>query len=269
MGKLKIRSTSDIEQVKRSILLVGPPGSGKTYFWLTCPSPFGIIFDRNMGTLMNELGIPYVIPESVRQYKTEILPAVQNRKLTELVREIDGFEDYTVQTVVEDSGTSKGYFIRDSLTDNDKRVMERDLWQDYLGTYRTSTHVMTGATRPMPSSPDRECYNYILTCHEKIVTDEKGNVVDITTMLEGQYKTGILQEFDCVFVTEAKSKSSPEGGRSVRWQMWTVPPDKHRTVLDRVGGKRYNTLPPKVPNDYNELAKLWGLGDNQTRRTEK
>jgi hypothetical protein len=271
---LPIISTDEISKTGTSVVYWGPSLSGKTHCGLTWPGPFVIQWDTNSDTLEKFPHIPYIrpgigLPESrknwtpVRHFITDIVPAIQNRKLTELVRQMPGFEDYKVETVFLDSFTSMAMAIKHDWQGSAGNKMGYDGWENYLTRLTDWTVFMVGATKPDAYDPNKECYNFVASVHETLLTNDAGNVIDVKPSVQGAFQAHMLGHFENVFFTKCipEDQKARDGvlERVAKYWIYTVPPDSWRVCGDRIGGGRYKKLPAKMGGTYLELAKAWGL----------
>jgi hypothetical protein len=245
---------------------------GKTTHAMSFPNPLVYNFDPNSASITKQnKRCPFV---QVRTYKqmVALAQAAANHELTELVRALypDEFGDYTVETLVTDSSTGQGNLVEEHLETldfttktgaydgNKKYDMKLLLLNQY---YRQIQHARERV-------PGKESYMHVVTIHEKIRTDEKGNTLEINADITGRFGKLIFQQNDANFFCELQL---PEvlGDKSgkvmqnapLKACVRSVPHTKwHAGVGDRVGGLgRYGKLPPYLYPPPNDKGGLWSI----------
>ena len=238
---------------RKSVLYWGPEKTGKTFLALTWPNPLMIQLDHNWATLQGHPGVPVIAPGSVRDLTTNILPAIRNRQLTELVRsKLEGFSEYTVETIIIDSYTALDGIHQEELTGAGK--MEFSHWATHKRMYEQLTQGCASATKTLASQPG-ETYNFIATVHETIDKDEEsGRVLAIWPSVDGSFKKSMRQYFDAVLITDFKLEKQPKGPPKGNFFVHTSPPDSFRKC--GIGGKGLK-FPAHCQGDYTSLMKHW------------
>jgi hypothetical protein len=214
----------------------------------TWPDPIIIAFDPNQATLdkfVRAGKVKKIVPRDWNQFKTEIIPAIQNRVLD-------------CRTVGVDSWS----FAFDWCVDHYKRmgVKGYDLWGNVYEDARSMLNICLNSTVSDPSDPSKRTYNFLGSVHERIDTDADGNVVSVEPAAPGQARTIIGRMFNTVLIPTITTTYDGTGQRVVEYKCWSVAPDAFRAAGDGVGGEGgYNTLPPKVDGTYSGLCAAWGV----------
>ena len=274
-SKLQVYNTSQVVKPRVTCAYMGREKTGKTHNALSWPNPLMINLESNLATMLKFEGIPFVLPggpgasfsEQVASWHRDIIPMIQNRQLTEFVRTMEGFEQYTVETIVIDSFTSIGTAFRQQLTRGGLQKMEFAEWAQYLSWFTGDTKTVLDAAAPMLGHEDeRESYNVVITVHENHIFDSNSHLIKIVPLIEGQFKDNLLSRFDVVLIADSLTEriggdGSDKLDRRVRYFCHTVSPDKYRRAGDGLGGGggKYNQLPPQLVGTFPELAKAWGL----------
>lgn len=235
---------------------------------MSWPNPLFICMDPNLGTLDERPDIPRIIPESWDQLEGAILPAIRQRRLTEMVRgftlpdESKPWEDYTVQTVVLDSFTHLGVLIKSELTKDGDKDMGYEGWDKYQGRLKKTSRVLTQSALYKPNA---ETYNAIGTIHEKVIFNEKGDLKAVEPTLQGGGGGDFFWSHWSNILACKKTLKQKGGGNQKEmipsYVCYSVPPDKFRSVVLDTSQK----LPPVLENGgtYPELAKFWN--DSSTK----
>jgi hypothetical protein len=276
-ANLKFYSTSELPEGGDTVLYWGREKTGKSHNMATWPGVLFIHFALNPDTVKKFPDVPVLFPEGrtyrerLKWFHFSVLPAIQNRKMTQLVREsIPGFADYTVKTIALDDYTCLGQHCKMVLAgagdaDQPDRVTKIDYegWNQYLAWLLNDTTMLLGSAAPYLPDPSRECYNFVAAVHERDSYDDTGSIVKITPSIDGQFKDDLASKFGLVLVTDSRSFTYPkghprEGQRDVEYFCHTIPPDRYR----KAGGGR-GKLPAKVVGTYPELQKAWNKKENE------
>lgn len=215
-------------------ILVGGPGTGKSQFAASCPTP-GYVFDCDNGIISyKKLDFTY------SQF------ANTNLGFIDFQREFNAVEkearEGKYQTVVLDSATTLSFMAMErALTIDPKRsAVQGPLWNVHYGMVK---NLIESIFKRLTSLP---C-NVVVICHKEIVKNEEdGSVVGIQPLLTGKLSENIPMLFDEVYYTLTQSK----GGKS-EWWMQTVPRGL-TSARSRISG-RDHILPDLIPNDYNAI----------------
>ena len=255
-----IRSSSDIEQLRVSVLYQGRGGTGKTTCALSFPSPLVFHFDLNEGTIMNYPGVPMVSP-TWEELREVWLPAITTRKLTELVQDDARFSDYTVQTIVLDSLTAFCDANFNELSNEGYKDLGYDGWGMYYTRVQKLLAAACGATK---AKRGLETYNVAATIHEDTKKDDKGNVKSIQPAVQGRMSNFLDTYFTTHLLTDHRKAKNPDGtmktGGEMEFVCYTTSQGHRKCKPDQIGtGERFQALPAVVGGSYSDLARLWGL----------
>ena len=264
--KTKILSSSTIEQKRIALLEFGEQDTGKSYCALTFPDPFVMYFDTNLSTLRKFKDIPFVTPTTWLEIERDILPAIRNRKLSELVGR-------KVQTIVVDSLTFFNAMRQAELTSRGKMEMTNIHWSELYASLHALVQSGAQATKPLSGNPDAETYHFVCTVHKTMRAGKKGENPKIVPTVDGQMRDQLPSFFDAVLSFDSRSvaKSVPMGdGKPAKTVYtkerfaWTIDPDTLTKTKNHVGPIAHMIIPT-----YDTLAKSWGLdGTTQTTPTE-
>ena len=235
----------DPTESKRTVLLKGLSGSGKTESALSFPGPLTVIHtDRNFATLNAAVArgvkVDPIPVSSWKDYEQVIVPAIANRELdcqTVVVDTVDFLLDLMWREI---QGT------RSKLTQPD--------WGTGLTQASQTTFSITSAAHAVPG---RRSYNIVFNCHLKNVTNEDGGLVRIAPALKGAFEAAIENYFDYVLLLEAGVTTTivgtpPVAKKDRKFIVYTVPPTPLHTCK---GG----SLPAEVviPNGRGLYETLW------------
>lgn len=273
-----IQSTSHISQLNVSVLYQGPPGEGKTTYALSWPNPFVLYFDKNLGTLRDFPGIPFVTPQTWQEVDQVWIPAIQNRRLTELVQ---GFVDdngqhpypnYKVRTLVIDSFTNFVNMNVLELGDGGAKSLGYDGWDTYYGRINRLMTATTASAIYNPKRPTQESYHVVGTIHEDNQRDEKGNLTGIKPSVQGKMANHFTSYWDTVLLTDtsvdvvevpSNDKSKPATkSRLKNHFVWATDPSPLRK--SKVSREFAKLLPRTLAGDFatiNKYIKLEGPVD--------
>ena len=237
---------------KRSTLLWGPSQTGKTHCAMTWPSPFFIYFDPDTQTLEGTASrVPFIHVPDLKTME-QIAEDVRHGRMTELVRTLPGFEDYTVQTVVLDSASALGRMVDDEQKDNGVVGIPRwDAKKQQL--HKIFLHLIAGSKW----SAAREQYYLVVTAHEAEKTDSEGNVREVVTSISGKFGEELFQYFSDIILTRRTSGQNP------KFHARTSAPNAH---YKSVGMRAINNPPPVLEQGatYPELARYWYASKEKT-----
>ena len=230
------------------VFVVGVPGSGKSYFAASFPTP-GFIFDFSSGILLYR-GLDF----DYEQYPMGPQGWVKFEKDCLFIEK----KVATGCDIPERDWKTKGKFatvIVDDLTAMQLVCMERALQLDpkrnpaggpmWNVHFQMVRNLMEGKLRRIIDLP---C-NIVFIAHMDIITDkESGETLAIEPLLVGQLSKIMPGYFDEVYFTTTKR----EGGEN-KWYVQTVPIGM-KQARSRLSG-RDRLLPDFFQNDYPELMK--------------
>ena len=254
--KFPILNTNTIEQNRLALLFFGESDTGKTYSALTFPNPFVVYFDTNLSTLRKVDNVPFMTPASWLEIERDILPAIRNRRLSELVGR-------KVETVIFDSLTFFNSMRIAELTNKGKMEMANTQWSDLYANINAVVRAGADATRPLSGRPDAETYHFICTVHKTVRMDKKGAVIKVAPTVDGQMRDQLYSFFDAVLVFDSQTvpKQIPqEGNRPPKTVYekerfaWTVDPDTLTKTKNHIG-----TIPAKIIPTYANLTAFWPM----------
>lgn len=252
LGSVHVQSTNSPAPERLTVLVQGPPKTGKTHLWTTFPRPFAIYYDPNLATLSKFPGISYCTPTSYSELAMSVLPEIQHRKLD-------------ADTIVLDSAS----FLADRLLNElqgGRPKLDHSGWGLLLSRLSSTMNILVDAARPLPGRPDARSYHIVVTVHERAEQTEQGGLVKVTPAISGSFRDSIARYFNTVLLsaieTQLVQQPQPGGGtkavREARYLVHTVPPDDFHHCGDGVGGGKYRVLPPKLENTYGALTAAWG-----------
>jgi hypothetical protein len=229
------------------IMSVGPPGSGKSIFGSTFPTP-GFIFDF-ANSIISYKGLDF----DYEQYEASPLGWVKCEKdintLVKCLKEGKSFPEKDKPQV------DKQYqsVIVDDLSAMTDACMERAM---QINPQRSDTNgpvwnIHYSMVRNLMEGRLRQIYNLncniLFIAHVEYIRDQKtGNILGVEPMLTGALPVKIPGMFDEVYYHVTKR----EGGDTT-WLMQTVPVG-FNNARSRLSGK-LRELPDLLPNDYNEV----------------
>ena len=261
--KTKILSSSTIEQKRIALLEFGEQDTGKSYCALTFPDPFVMYFDTNLSTLRKFKDIPFVTPTTWLEIERDILPAIRNRKLSELVGR-------RVQTIVVDSLTFFNAMRQAELTSRGKMEMTNIHWSELYASLHALVQSGAQATKPLSEKPEAETYHFVCTVHKTMRAGKKGENPKIVPTVDGQMRDQLYSFFDAVLCFDSQSVAKSvaiEPGKPHKTVYekqrfaWTVDPDAMTKSKNHIG-----VIDAKIIPTYDTLSKAWGL-DGQARAT--
>lgn len=261
--KIKILSTDNIKQNRVALLFWGESDTGKTFSALTFPNPFVVYFDTNMSTLRKFPGVPFMTPASWLEVERDIIPAIKNRRLSELVGR-------KVETVIFDSLTFYNSMRVAELSNRGKMEMSNLHWSELYAGLNGLCWAGANATKPLSDKPDAETYHFICTVHKTTRMGKKGEVLKVAPTVDGQMRDQLHSFFDAVlcFDSQSVARTLPsEGGRPGKTVYekqrfaWTVDPDTFTKAKNHIG-----PIPAKIIPTYESLCAYWHL-DGRTPAT--
>jgi hypothetical protein len=244
----------------KNVCYWGTQKTGKTFYACSYPNPVCIVLDPNLGTLNEHPHIPQLIPESWDQIERDILPAIKQRRMTELLQASGNpaWQDYEVQTIIVDSYTHLAMLIKSELTYDSDKEMGYDGWDKYQARLKKVLRTHTQAALPLPGKP---FYHAVGTIHEKWMTNEKGEIQGCGPAIQGSANETFFSFWSAILATDKRVTETGAGIQKttkVEYFCHTIPPDRHRKeVVDPTG-----ELPPKTGGRYEDLMKHWTKKDN-------
>jgi len=216
------------------VLVVGPPGSGKSIFAASFPTP-GFVFDTANG-IQSYRGKDF----DYETYPKTGLGWVKFEKDSQVVKK--SVEEQKYKTVVIDDTTSLGDIAMERALQLDPKrsATGGPIWNIH---YMMVRNLVEGKLRQFV---DLKC-NIVLIAHMDIVTDqESGNIIAIQPLLTGQLAVRVPGSFDEVYYATTRRE-----GQVTKWLLQTSPIGL-KDARSRLSGKEH-LLPDFVPNDYDSL----------------
>lgn len=213
-------------------ILIGGPGSGKSQFAATCPTP-GYVFDCDDG-IVSYKGLDF----TYSQFPTSNLGFVDFQKEFAVVEKEAKAGAY--KTVVLDSATTLSFMAMErALTIDPKRnAVQGPMWNVHYGMVK---NLIESVFKRLTSWP---C-NVVVICHKEVIKNEEdGSIIGIQPLLNGKLAEQVPMLFDEVYYTLTTYK----GGKS-EWWMQTVPRGL-TAARSRISGREH-ILPDLIPNDHN------------------
>lgn len=240
-----------------SVLYEGPEKSFKTTYGLTWPDPFVFAFDANTATLMNQIGTRWYAPTTWREFATECVPTILNRKLA-------------AGTIVVDTVSSAcrlcEFEIAKDVGKHESGEFDRPEYRRLLMKTHNVFAQLCDAKKPRSDHPG---YHIVLLSHEREWYKQKkvrigageartDLVLDrVRPAIEGDFKNILPTLVDSVFGTRVRLN---EKTKTPQPYILTVPPDEYYFYGDGVGNAPgREPLPAEMPGDFASLAKAWGL----------
>lgn len=227
---------------RKSILLEGEPGTGKTYNALHMPGPILCIYADNNRMTLEMMGqerddITEVRVETWADFDPGLVNLIKNREL-----------DY--ETIVVDSIDALYAILVDKERGN-KTKLGFDEWANVLNTQRRVTFELTQSCRPQSGKRD---YNFIATAHLQAQTNADGNLVRYEPAIQGSFRNKIEAYFDLVLLADDETKFIQQPGQTQKVRqkscfIRTISPDNYHTCKAPI------TWPSRVAS-LDEIQKL-------------
>jgi hypothetical protein len=188
-----------------TVLVYGPPGSGKTYFAGTFPDPF---FLDCMGGMMT------VRAKNVAYH--------QPVDYDDLLQYVVGLGDTEFKTLVLDTATEAARIIMEKAIKGVREVPQLQDWQQTIERSRQLFRKLL----------DHEDKHVVVTCEEAIKQDEDTGKILTGPSLPGKLFLEAGALFDCVF----HLRSGTKPGTTEKQQMLlTKPEGLYQQVKNRIG----------------------------------
>ena len=252
-----VQTSSSIIMPRRAIAFFGDYDTGKTFAAFSFPDPFALYFDTNLSTVAKFPDVPFTTPLSWREVEETWIPALNNRRVSELVGK-------KVQTVIVDSVSFLNAARMEDLSRSGKMAMENLQWSELHANITQLLRAGGNATKPHPTLKDAETYHFVCTVHMRTQTDKKGQVIKVAPLIDGQAREQFFSFFDAVLVTDSQTVPRSvvvEEGKppKVLYEKqrfaWTVDPNQFTKTKNHIG-----PIPPRLaPFTYDVLAAHWGL----------
>lgn len=207
---------------RRSILLEGEPGTGKTFNVLQMPGPILCIYaDNNRMTLemiqQQRDDITEVRVETWADFDPGLINLIKNRELE-------------FETIVVDS-IDMLFAIRVDKERGNQTKLDFDNWANVLNTNRRVTFELTQACRPRENKRD---YNLVATIHIQAQTNKDGNLIKYEPSIQGSFRNKIESYFDLVLLADSETKyvQVPNQTQKIRKKtcfIRTISPDNYHT----------------------------------------
>lgn len=188
-----------------TVLVYGPPGSGKTYFAGTFPEPFFLDCQGGMMTV-----------------RAKNIAYIQPRDYQELLQYVVGLGDTDFQTIVLDTATEAARIVMEACTKGIREVPQLQDWQQTIERMRQLMRKML----------DIKNKHVVVTCEEAIQKDEDTGRILTGPSLPGKLFLEAGALFDCVF----HLRSGTKPGTTEKQQMLlTKPEGLYQQVKNRIG----------------------------------
>lgn len=236
--------------------LIGDNFCGKTTAALSFPG----VFFFNFGNASTLQGHSSPVPHAQISKSSEMLAMaeyVKAHRMTEVVRQIAGFEDYTVKTIVVDATTDMSQML--DLEISSAAKLERDEWSVKLNIENKFINKLIEGTRYRKGL---EQYYLVLISHFKPVYGDaggkKGVLLEYRHDISGSFYRSIKGLYDICLEMRADQETTADGsGNAIRSKrpkhsVWSVPSHSLKTFIgDRFGGRgqskgRFGKLPTEI-----------------------
>jgi len=227
--------TEEAEFIKAFV--VGPPGSGKSVFASTFPTP-GFIFDFGNG-ILSYRGLDF----DYEQYPTSPDGWVKFERDIPVVRKAVDDNKYT--TIIVDDLTAMGDLAMERALQLDPKRSPTNgpLWNVH---YQMVRNLMEGRLRQLINLSA----NLVFIAHQNYITDDKGALIDIQPLMVGQLAERFPGYFDEVYYTSTR-RIGVGNSTKTEWVIQTVPIGMKK-ARSRLSGKE-QLLPELIPNTYQDL----------------
>lgn len=168
---LTFHKTSESSLKRLTVLIYGPPGSGKTHFIGTFPKPFVLDCQGGMATLRHK-DVSYYAPTSYN----------------ELLKYATGLSDTDFETVALDTATEAARIIMDTAISGVREIPQMQDWLQTIERVRQLLRKFLDTKK-----------HVVVSCEESVDKDEDTGKILMSPSLPGKlkYEAGAL--FDCVF----------------------------------------------------------------------
>jgi len=181
-------NTQDLQPTNMTVLVVGPPKSGKTRFLGTWPKPFIYSFDGSITSLAGK-DIDYELFQDDDRYKPEAFM----KFVTHLDDKINAIQAGTDDTKT--IGLDNLTFLSRSLM-NYIQYMHRtiDKPPGFEGYRMFKSKMLDIITKARLSG-----VNLVATAEEKMDKDENTGEIETVPAIEGSYREEVVADFDMAF----------------------------------------------------------------------
>jgi hypothetical protein len=244
-----MQNTKDITMASdKRVLLIGPPGSGKSIMARSAPTPGFLIDTGGEATTYRGEDFDYeTIPRSslgwIKGTKilSELLKEKQPANYKPMIGKPDEIKDYKTYVLDNTTGLVEAAMERALVLDPTRDPSGGPMWNIH---YKFQTQIVTGFIRKFLELPG----NKIVCCHTEFKQEEGTGKMYFTPMLPGRLPDKIADSFDEVLYT------SPRAGQGgvTEFLVQTVLKGHYR-ARSRTSGKS-RELPDFIPNDWGYLT---------------
>lgn len=228
-------------QGNERILLVGPPGSGKTSLIATLPGKkFVYMFDSaGLNSLAGQdIDYEVYLPDRVRTDPVSLAKEAQKKSPPSTLKPVAADEWDAHFNEALDSGFFSQYDVVaiDSLTSFGERIMDKLLWingrfgqwphEDDYGPVMTT---ISNTIRTM--SRAQESGTFILTAHEELMQDDISKRILAQILTFGKLKYRMPTMFSEIYHCEGRAE-----GQHRKWIVQTVQDPRHPYIRSSIKG---------------------------------
>lgn len=237
---VRILTAETFGESKESIGYKGHPGTGKTSYLLSWPTPMKIAyFDTNIKTareaIKGGVDAEIFIFDTAKEFEDEFVRKVRLR-------------EYEAETIGVDTFSAMAGLLTTEIAGLGEN-MDRQKWGKVLTRLRSIAYDLTQSAIHIDGKPS---YNIVFTYH---LTDVmKGEVLQrISPKIQGAFKDELEAFIDTVLLCSSEISSTVINNKAVpskKFLCHSVPPDRYTTC--KGGG-----LPPTLSGDYATLVAEW------------
>lgn len=216
------------------VLIIGPPGTGKSVFASSFPTP-GFVFDFSGGiVLYRGLNFDYsqyaIAPQGWVQFESDF------REVSKSVSQ----GEYETVIFDDTTGLIDLAMERALQLDPKRNAAGGPLWNVH---YQMVRNLIEGKLRQLISM---NCNIVVLSHMDVVKDDETGAILEVKPLMTGQLAIRMPGYFDEVYYTAVRKE-----GDKVKYMVQTISIGL-KNARSRLSGKE-GLLPHFVPNDYNEV----------------